>query len=538
MSERSFRRDRQRRIAAEKRRQSLRTRRRTITAGIAAGAFALAAPSAAQAADFVVTTTSDHAAGLCEPAPGDCTLREALAAAAANDPATDNITFQSGLTGTINLDPGQGQLVFNSHYALAINGPGADVLAVSGGDAVRVLSANPNNNTGAPGLTISGLTLRDGGVGPADGANGGALFVGKYANVTLDRAVVSSSSAAAGPNSGGRGGGVYSIGDTTITHSTISANSATAGGGGIAASDPPIGGSAFRLLDSTVSGNTAPAGAGVGLAPISGQFQFNNSTIAQNTAATNGGGIYLNRAAASNPLTVALGSMIVANNLPDDLDKNDNAPSGTGFALAFSLVKVPGDGVSSQTASIIGADPLLGALANNGGPTPTQLLAAGSPAVDKGQAVGGLTTDQRGQPRTVDRSPSNAADGTDIGSVELGAQEAGAAAVVGAGAGAAAKPLATCKGKAATIVGTNGAEKLKGTSRKDVIAALGGKDKVSGLAGNDLICGGGGKDTLNGGKGNDKLFGQKGNDTLKGGPGNDKLKGGAGKDIVAIERRE
>jgi CSLREA domain-containing protein len=530
MSERSFRRDRQRRIAAEKRRQSLRTRRRTITAGIAAGAFALGGPSAAQAADFVVNTTADHAAGPCEPAPGDCTLREALVAAAANDPAADNINFQSGLTGTINLT--QGQLEFNDQYALAINGPGADSLAVSGSNASRVLNVYPNN-TGAPSLTISGLTLRDGkATGNGFAGSGGALFVGKYANLTLDRAVVSSSSAVAGPSSGGRGGGVYSAGDTTITHSTISANSASAGGGGIAASDPPIGGSAFRLLDSTVSGNTAPTGAGVGVAPqtASGQFQFNNSTIAQNTAATNGGGIYLNRPAGQNPLTIALGSMIVANNLPEDLDINNNAPSGTGFALAFSLVKVPGDGMNNQTASIIGADPLLGALANNGGPTPTHLLAASSPAVDKGQAVGGLTTDQRGQPRTVDRSPSNAADGTDIGSVELGAEEAGAATVVGAGAGAAAKPLASCKGKAATIVGTNGAEKLKGTSRKDVIAALGGKDTVSGLAGNDVICGGGGKDTLKGGKGNDKLLGQKGNDTLKGGPGNDTLKGGAGKD--------
>jgi CotH kinase protein/RTX calcium-binding nonapeptide repeat (4 copies) len=95
--------------------------------------------------------------------------------------------------------------------------------------------------------------------------------------------------------------------------------------------------------------------------------------------------------------------------------------------------------------------------------------------------------------------------------------------------GPAAAP-STCKGKAATIVGTNSADRLTGTPAADAIAALGGNDKVSGLAGNDLICGGAGKDTLKGGKGNDKLLGQAGKDTLKGGPGNDKLKGGAGKD--------
>ena len=88
----------------------------------------------------------------------------------------------------------------------------------------------------------------------------------------------------------------------------------------------------------------------------------------------------------------------------------------------------------------------------------------------------------------------------------------------------------SCNGKPATIVGTDGADKLSGTPAADVIVALGGNDKVSGLAGNDTICGGAGKDTLKGGKGNDKLFGEAGKDTLKGGPGNDKLKGGAGKD--------
>jgi Ca2+-binding RTX toxin-like protein len=88
----------------------------------------------------------------------------------------------------------------------------------------------------------------------------------------------------------------------------------------------------------------------------------------------------------------------------------------------------------------------------------------------------------------------------------------------------------TCKGKPATIVGTNGTDVRKGTPGKDVIVGLGGNDKLSGLAGNDLICGGEGKDALNGGKGKDKLFGDAGKDTLKGGPGKDTLKGGAGKD--------
>jgi Ca2+-binding RTX toxin-like protein len=107
---------------------------------------------------------------------------------------------------------------------------------------------------------------------------------------------------------------------------------------------------------------------------------------------------------------------------------------------------------------------------------------------------------------------------------------------------------ATCRGRQATIVGSDGADQITGTGRADVIVGLGGTDKLSGLAGKDVICGAKGSDTLKGGagndqlsgqKGNDKLYGQKGNDklsgkggsdTLKGGPGKDILKGGAGKD--------
>jgi glucose/arabinose dehydrogenase len=88
----------------------------------------------------------------------------------------------------------------------------------------------------------------------------------------------------------------------------------------------------------------------------------------------------------------------------------------------------------------------------------------------------------------------------------------------------------SCAREAATISGTEGADRLAGTPGDDVIAGLGRNDTIRGLAGNDVICGGSGKDTLKGGKGNDKLYGQKGKDMLTGGPGKDKLKGGTGKD--------
>ena len=96
-----------------------------------------------------------------------------------------------------------------------------------------------------------------------------------------------------------------------------------------------------------------------------------------------------------------------------------------------------------------------------------------------------------------------------------------------------AKGGPTCKGKPATIVGTNGRDARTGSQGRDVFVGLGGSDKLSGKAGNDLVCGGGGKDTLKGGKGKDSLLGQKGKDTLGGGKGKEICWGSKGNDTAS-----
>jgi Tol biopolymer transport system component len=87
-----------------------------------------------------------------------------------------------------------------------------------------------------------------------------------------------------------------------------------------------------------------------------------------------------------------------------------------------------------------------------------------------------------------------------------------------------------CGGRRATIVGSDGGEKIKGTKRSDVIAGNGGRDRIRGRGGRDRICGGRGRDRISGGSGDDRLFGQQGRDALRGGKGEDRLKGGKGKD--------
>ena len=78
------------------------------------------------------------------------------------------------------------------------------------------------------------------------------------------------------------------------------------------------------------------------------------------------------------------------------------------------------DNAFDQTGDQTGVtDPKLGPLADNGGPTNTHALLAGSPAIDKGNTD--LGTDQRGEPRPFDDpsiAPATGGDDSDIGSFE------------------------------------------------------------------------------------------------------------------------
>jgi Ca2+-binding RTX toxin-like protein len=93
----------------------------------------------------------------------------------------------------------------------------------------------------------------------------------------------------------------------------------------------------------------------------------------------------------------------------------------------------------------------------------------------------------------------------------------------------------TCQGRAATIVGTPGDDRITGTSGADVIIARGGDDVVRAGRGDDVVCGGDGADTISGGPGGDELYGERDGqgydrggsfrypDELSGGPGDDLL---------------
>lgn len=174
---------------------------------------------------------------------------------------------------------------------------------------------------------------------------------------------------------------------------------------------------------------------------------------------------------------------------------------------------------TSMNNTPAGLDPA--GLQDNGGPTETIALVAGSAAIDMGldsicAAAPVNNLDQRGFVRPVDGDGDSTAV-CDIGAFEFGASP----------------PSLTCNGQAVTIMGTTGNDNLVGTNGNDVIAGLGGNDNISAGGGNDTVCGGEGNDNISGGNGNDTLLGEGGRDNLSGGNGMDTLLGDGGRDNLS-----
>lgn len=202
------------------------------------------------------------------------------------------------------------------------------------------------------------------------------------------------------------GGGVFAQNSAVITSSTIDNNYSYGYGGGVGVK------SDLTVINSTLSGNTAKThmGGGIhfnGLADLS----LNNSTITLNSAKEGGGGIF------SRTLPQAVfQSTIVANN-SSPTGQFADVVNGAGLALtiagANNLIGTI-DPTISLPVGTLRSDPQLQPLANNGGPTRTHALALGSPAIDVGNNVASLTTDQRGAgyPRVFGRAE-------DIGAFEV-----------------------------------------------------------------------------------------------------------------------
>jgi hypothetical protein len=255
-----------------------------------------------------------------------------------------------------------------------------------------------------------------------NGAAGGGIF--NQGTLTTDRSTVSDNASTAVAGVGGttntRGGGINNRGTLNVSRSTLSANtaSATASSSGNSAAGGAISNANSASVNvtidrSTVSGNTvsadAPANAQAGGFNVFGTtFSVRSSTIAGNSAPLG------SNAVLGSPATVK--NTIVS----DPLGGGANC-SGVAISQGFNLTDGTGCGFT-QATDHPSTDPMLGALADNGGPTQTLALLTGSPAIDAGVSSVGETADQRGLTRPLDLAAvSNApgSDGTDVGAFEV-----------------------------------------------------------------------------------------------------------------------
>ncbi len=312
----------------------------------------------------LVVTTATDAVNLFD---GLTSLREALGYAATLG-GSQTITFGSGVAGTIELDSG---LVISSD--VTIEGSGTSPLEVGGGGFLSNFSVFTVNS----GVTasISGLTI----------ANGFS----------------------------GSGGGVFNEGSLTLSDDTITGNSAGTGGG-------VYNGGTLVLTNDTITQNSADLGGGV---DNNGTATFINDTITQNLGASTGGGLYGAVNATLHNTIVALNSSgTVSDPVADQIDGDVSGSYNLiGTGSTGGLTDIDGNQVDVINAG------LATGLADNGGPTQTIALVAGSPAIDAGSAIFGAlsapATDQRG----ALRGPAGLAAGS---APDIGAYEASSSFVV------------------------------------------------------------------------------------------------------------
>jgi hypothetical protein len=276
--------------------------------------------------------------------------------------------------------------------------------------------AGGGGGSGSPGAGGGGGFGGGGGWGLAGGGaggfGGGGSATGASGSVGIPGFGGGSATPSRGGGGAGFGGAIFNMqGSVTVINSTFVGNSAN-GGAPLDLADPGkgMGGAVFNM---------------------SGSFTATGSTFALNHASDRATAIYnlVYDALEERLAKVTLRNTIVARGTgaPEDLvsDETDyNLTPERGKADAAvgerNIVQTSaGREDGTITGTPLTSDPLLQALASNGGLTQTMLPAEGSPALDAG-AASGLTTDQRGLPRPADLpSVANLGDGSDIGAVEV-----------------------------------------------------------------------------------------------------------------------
>ena len=335
---------------------------------------------------------------------GDCTSR-------LNPCQTIAYTIsQAGNGDTIRISAGTYIANLVPDKDLNFYGAGMNDTVLDGNGTDRVISNNYN-------LVIKDMTIRH---GHTSGSGGGIAHWGVEGTLALTRVKVTG-------NVANLGGGIYSSALLNLNDSVVSANNANINatssyGGGLYLSGS---GASLNLVNVTISGNTA-TGLGGGLySQREGSVNLTNVTISGNTAKTDGamsnhgtGGALLtilNSTITDNHHYnggsnggIGIYEIVNVNNTIISGNEDTNCSIGSGGAM-ISLghnLDNRNDCNFTQTGDLHNTDPVLGVLADNGGPTQTHalleadlLLHPRSPAIDAGAAANCPAADQRGMLR-------------------------------------------------------------------------------------------------------------------------------------------
>jgi CSLREA domain-containing protein len=310
-----------------------------------------------------------------------------------------------------------------------------------------------NNSSGSGGgaieakaVTVTGSTF-SGNQATGAGARGGAI----YSPTTIS--VTNSSFSNNQLTTGGHGGAIYALQTTTITSSTFDTNSTASGEGGAiyignGGTSPSITDSYFKSNSATGDGgavrNIEPdtltidgstfesnsGGRGGALASYDGTATIKNSTFSGNIGTAEGGGIrsgsstvslhystfYNNSAGNSSAGGAILGNSVATLGTIFSGNTSNAAANACGWSTitssGYNVDRSSECGFSTTTGDVTG-DPLLAALADNGGPTKTHAITSG-PAVDGGPSSCTAATGDVDQRNSVRPQGSNC----DIGAYE------------------------------------------------------------------------------------------------------------------------
>jgi hypothetical protein len=229
-------------------------------------------------------------------------------------------------------------------------------------------------------LNLTNCTISNSYVVGAKSTGGGLNVNGGTANLT--------GCTISGNTAGNNGGGLYvQKGTANLNNCTIANNTAGNNGGGVSAwfhsSNGTGGTAATNLTNCTISGNTAATAAGLYLGYIKPTTGINPT--GKNT-------VTVNNTIISGSVVRKTGGVITDSNEVLNVSNSlfDTTPT-TGVGNTIN---------GTNTNNLFGTNPMLGSLQNNGGPTQTLALLAGSPAINAGSSTlattAGLTTDQRG----------------------------------------------------------------------------------------------------------------------------------------------